>query len=72
MKKQFDIKKFEVLETSNEVLKGGFSTAYTGAGLDAAFKEAKNVLSNCSTNNCHGGNCASGCGSDSPSLPSEA
>jgi hypothetical protein len=30
MEKKFEITKFEVLETSSEMLKGGFSTAYAG------------------------------------------
>lgn len=30
-----------------------------------------NSLSYCQTNNCHGGNCAAGCGKDKITLPSD-
>ncbi|MDR1552956.1 MAG: hypothetical protein LBS69_05785 [Prevotellaceae bacterium] len=32
MEKKFEITKFETLESSNEMVKGGFSTAYAGGG----------------------------------------
>jgi hypothetical protein len=68
MKKKFEITKFEVLETSSEMLKGGFSTAY--AGGTKAINISGNNVGNCPTvNNCNGGNCVKGCGaSDSSTI----
>ncbi|MDR2064364.1 MAG: hypothetical protein LBP85_01435 [Prevotellaceae bacterium] len=42
MEKKFEIAKFETLESSNEMLKGGFSTAYVGgAGAKLEVNFAK-------------------------------
>ena len=49
--KKFDVAQFEVLGISNDVLKGGFSTAMTGSGFTLIKI----------TNNCAGGNCGN-CG----------
>ncbi|CAL2103739.1 conserved protein of unknown function [Tenacibaculum sp. 190130A14a] len=72
MKKQeLDLTKFESLETSNDILKGGFSQALsTGAGLDTNIIGALNLAKNCgaTTNNCNGGNCVSGCGGGASSI----
>ncbi len=57
MEKKFDLSKFEVLETKGEVLKGGFSFALS---TSASGGKQDSV-----SNNCNGGNCASGCGSGS-------
>ncbi len=59
-KKEFDLGNFEVMtETSNGNLIGGFSAA-TG-GSNGSALAARNT--NCPiTNNCNGGNCTKGCG----------
>lgn len=61
--KKFDLAKFEKLSTKGEVLKGGFSTAFSG-GLGDPIKIDANI-GDCSktTNNCQGANCVAGCGS---------
>ena len=63
---KFEVSKFEQLETSNgEILQGGFSTSEMGAGFWDWVKGLVTVDANgyCPvTNNCNGGNCASGCG----------
>ncbi|GHT18812.1 hypothetical protein FACS189429_5810 [Bacteroidia bacterium] len=33
-KEKFDVFAFEVLDSSGNLLRGGFSTAYTGGGID--------------------------------------
>jgi hypothetical protein len=67
MEKKFEITKFEELESSNEMVKGGFSTAYAGSAKADAKIKANGVAGTCNitTNNCYGGNCAAGCGSGS-------
>jgi hypothetical protein len=52
---------FEVLDSSGESLKGGFSTAYAGGGIWGWL--IPDINGKCdTTNNCNGGNCVSGCG----------
>ncbi len=62
-KKGFDFRNFEVMtEMSNGNLIGGFS-ATTGGGSGGALIAVKN--DSCPiTNNCNGGNCVRGCGSN--------
>jgi hypothetical protein len=66
MEKKFEITKFEVLETSSEMLKGGFSIVYAGSGsaklaVDAGSND-KCTTNECTINNCQGGNCVAKCG----------
>ncbi|MDR0749581.1 MAG: hypothetical protein LBF62_08425 [Tannerellaceae bacterium] len=61
----FNLNKFEQLQTSTDTLKGGFSTAF---GSEETFGNGLppiNALGDCSTknSNCSGGNCVAGCGS---------
>lgn len=61
MKKQFDLTKFEKLETSNDSLKGGFSEALSATGGISNVDLDVNLARNCgSTNN--GCNLVAGCG----------
>lgn len=65
-KKAFEVTRFEVLQASkDDTLKGGFSLAYSrGRGSSESF--AVNPWCTVS-NNCHGGNCVSGCGAQKQS-----
>lgn len=65
---KFDITKFEKLESSGDILKGGFSTAAMGSG--SSLKGILGGLGDIycpkdSNTNCAGGNCVAGCGSTS-------
>ncbi|MEE4000518.1 hypothetical protein V1T75_09210 [Tenacibaculum sp. FZY0031] len=60
LKLTFDISNFEpISENSENKLIGGFSISVTSK---ESFKETD---PNSGCNNCHGGNCASGCGTGS-------
>jgi hypothetical protein len=58
MEKKFEITKFETLENSAEMLKGGFSTAYAGGARKDVLEECND---GCTSNNCQGGNCFENC-----------
>ncbi|MDR1347174.1 MAG: hypothetical protein LBJ63_01905 [Prevotellaceae bacterium] len=55
MEKKFEITKFEALEDSSEMLKGGFSSAYAGSGQE------KEVTYEPIVANAFGGNCSRKC-----------
>ncbi len=67
MKNRLDLTKFEALEASGEVLKGGFSSTFTGLSSTGGNESGNtNVLAGCGTTtntNCAGANCVAGCGS---------
>lgn len=56
-KKKFDSSKFEALKINGEILKGGFSSVLKSRNFIGGI-----LKTNTCTNNCHGGNCAAGCG----------
>lgn len=62
--KKFDLAKFEKLSSKGDVLKGGFSTAFSGGLGDPILGPVNANIGDCSqtTNNCHGANCVAGCG----------
>ena len=61
MKKQFDLTKFEKLETSNDSLKGGFSEALSATGGISNVDLDVNLARNCGSTNT-GCNLVAGCG----------
>ncbi|WP_299158969.1 hypothetical protein [uncultured Tenacibaculum sp.] len=61
MKKQFDLTKFEKLETSNDSLKGGFSEALSATGGISNVDLDVNLARNCGSTN-SGCNLVAGCG----------
>ncbi|SEC01028.1 hypothetical protein SAMN04489761_2242 [Tenacibaculum sp. MAR_2009_124] len=61
MKKQFDLAKFESLETSNDTLKGGFSPALSSTGGISNIELDINLARNCGSTN-SGCNLVAGCG----------
>ena len=63
--KKFDVTKFESLESKGEILKGGFSTAFTGGKDGLSVDLEVNGYKCGQTNNCSSGNCVAGCGSTS-------
>lgn len=58
--KKFDATQFEVLQTKGEVLKGGFSTAFSTFLAGGTAEEI--AINLCVNKNCRGGNCVPGCG----------
>jgi hypothetical protein len=68
MEKKFEIQKFERLECSSEVLKGGFSPAYAGGGIE--IKVGKLNIGYCPTTI---NNNVAGCGCEpaTPTTPTE-
>ena len=72
---KFDITKFEKLANERGELNGGYSTSemggtlwdsikkiLTGGGVDIDINTGNTKNTSCTVNNCHGGNCVSGCG----------
>lgn len=63
--KKFDLAKFEKLSNDGQVLKGGFSTAYSGGNEPIKIGDISANIGDCSgttTNTCNTGNCVAGCG----------
>lgn len=65
--KKFDLAKFEPLSNKGQVLKGGFSTTFSGAGepIKLELPDINANIGDCSgttTNTCNTGNCVAGCG----------
>ncbi len=65
--KQFDLAKFETLETSNDKLQGGFSTALSSTGGMNNIRLDLNLAKNCGTTNT-GCNLVAGCGGSSDTI----
>ncbi|MDR1877675.1 MAG: hypothetical protein LBQ84_08650 [Flavobacteriaceae bacterium] len=60
-KKKFNVLKIEPLETSGEVLKGGFSGSFSSASYGGDGANWLLCSNTCTTNNCSGGNCGTNC-----------
>ena len=65
-KSKFDLAKFESLqENENGMLINGFSTSFDQNIMGGQKKEGGTNYLFCTSNNCSGGNCISGCGTGS-------
>ena len=63
MKKEWDVTRFEPLESAGDVLRGGFSAAYGGPGTTEKQHKTPEQMEDtnyykCITNNCHIQNCS--------------
>ncbi|SEC00998.1 hypothetical protein SAMN04489761_2241 [Tenacibaculum sp. MAR_2009_124] len=65
--KQFDLAKFESLETSNDTLQGGFSTALSSTGGVSNIRVDLNLAKNCGSTNT-GCNLVAGCGGSADTI----